>query len=143
MQRLAEHLGVRLPASPPPPSPRPPTTVGHRELVNSPPSQLQTGGIRKCRNMGRKSSSNRLKIVDLRHFDALRGLLELIAAFHRSVDQLSMSRNCGTSRVFCTVSTPRCTTTGTTTSPKNCTCEISTVFTPLLHNKKVRTLPMN
>ena len=30
----AEHLGDRLPASPPPPSPRQPTVVGHRGLKN-------------------------------------------------------------------------------------------------------------
>ena len=56
VQHVAEHLGVRLPASPPPPSPRRPTTVGRRGLKSpkTPRTQLREEESEKCREYGEK-----------------------------------------------------------------------------------------
>ena len=47
---VTEHLGIRLPASPPPPSPRQPTVVGHRGLKNghSRPAGRSAKNAAKC-----------------------------------------------------------------------------------------------
>ena len=68
---------------------------------------------------------------DPRHPNCLQELLELVAARSQKVDPLSMSGKCGTSKVFCTVSTPAPVVAqqrARQQPPKNCTCGISPVF---------------